>query len=144
MRGLFVYYLDMEDAELHFMGKVAQKALIEHEGKILVCKGVGDEVWEFPGGRLHKDESPQEGVVREIREELQLPIHIVRPLYTCLSWHAKAKVHNFFVAYLCSVEGVADIVSNDEVVEKKWISKEELKDLAMFDDCRGAVDEFLK
>lgn len=139
-----MYHHGMEDAELHFVGKVAQKALIEHEGKVLVCKGVGDEVWEFPGGRLHKGESPQEGLVREIREELQLSVHIVQPLYTCLSWHAKARVHNFFVAYLCSVDGAADIVSNDEVVEKKWVTKEEIKDLPMFNDCRGAVAEYLK
>lgn len=134
----------MEDKNLHFMGKVAQKAVIEHDNKILVCKGVGDTVWEFPGGRLHSSESPQEGLIREIQEELQLSIQVERPLYTCLSWHSKSGVHNFFIAYHCTVEGEPHIVSNDEVVEKKWVSKEELKNLPMFDDCRGAVDEFLK
>ncbi len=141
---MFMYYLAMEDKNLHFVGKVAQKALIEHEGNILVCKGVGDDVWEFPGGRLHAGESPHEGLAREIREELNLSIRIERPVHTCLSWHAKSGVHNFFVAYLCTVEGAAEIVSNDEVVEKKWVTKEELKDLPMFDDCRGAVAEYLK
>ncbi len=134
----------MEDKDLHFVGKVAQKALIEHDGKVLVCKGVGDSVWEFPGGRLHNGEEPKAGLMREIKEELQLNLRDVRPIYTCRSWHAKAGVHNFFVAYHCTVDGPATIVSNDEVVEKKWVTKAELKDLPMFDDCRGAVDEYLK
>jgi 8-oxo-dGTP pyrophosphatase MutT (NUDIX family) len=139
-----VYHRGMEDKEKHFVGKVAQKALIEHEGNILVCKGVGDTVWEFPGGRMHTGESPVDGLAREIKEELNLDIRVERPLYTCLSWHAKAGVHNFFVAYLCRVVGEVAIESNDEVVEKKWISKEELRDLPMFNDCRGAVAEYLK
>jgi 8-oxo-dGTP diphosphatase len=133
----------MEDTNLHFVGKVAQKALIVHDGNVLVCKGVGDTVWEFPGGRMHAGEEPQEGLMREIKEELQLLIKIERPLYTCLSWHAKAQVHNFFIVYLCAVDGEPAITSNDEVVEKKWVSKDELKNLPMFDDCRGAVENYL-
>jgi 8-oxo-dGTP diphosphatase len=134
----------MEDKDLHFVGKVAQKAIIEHEGKVLVCRGVGDKVWEFPGGRLHKNESPQEGLAREIFEELFLSITIKRPVYTCLSYHAKSGVYNVFIAYICSIADISILKSNDEVEEKKWITKDELKDLPMFDDCRGAVIEYLK
>ncbi|HVZ76038.1 MAG TPA: NUDIX domain-containing protein [Candidatus Paceibacterota bacterium] len=133
----------MEDKDLHFVGKVAQKAIIEHDGKILVCKGVGDSVWEFPGGRLHKGESPQEGLAREIFEELQLSVTIERPVYTCLPWHAKSQMHNMFVAYVCSVDDISGLQQNEEVVEKKWVTPVELQDLPMFDDCKGAVVEYL-
>lgn len=135
----------MEDTERHFVGKVAQKAIIEHDGKVLVCRGIGDSVWEFPGGRLHKGESPQEGLAREILEELQLPIVVERPVYTCLSYHSKSGLHNMFVAYTCSVTD-STLLRQDvsEVEEIKWVSLEELKTLPMFDDCRGAVAAYLK
>lgn len=36
----------------HFVGKIAQKAVIEHDGKVFVVRGIGDSLWEFPGGYL--------------------------------------------------------------------------------------------
>jgi ADP-ribose pyrophosphatase YjhB (NUDIX family) len=44
----------------HFVGKVAQKALIEKDGKILFVQyPVGDAaegLWDLPGGRLNQSE----------------------------------------------------------------------------------------
>jgi mutator protein MutT len=49
-------------------------ALIEENGKILVCQRKrGDTfelMWEFPGGKLHAGESPAAGLARELEEEL--------------------------------------------------------------------------
>ncbi len=36
--------------------------------------------WEFPGGKIHQGEQPEQCVVREVAEELNLQIEIVRPL----------------------------------------------------------------
>lgn len=134
----------MEDTHLHFSGNVCQKAIIEHEGKILVCKGVGDDVWEFPGGRLHQDEQPQEGLVREIKEELQLEISVGRPVSISTSRHSKSGIVSLFIMYHCSVVGMAHVVPNDEVVEMRWISREELAALPMYEVYHQAALEFLK
>jgi len=49
-------------------------ALIRKEGKILVARhrpGTRHAGrWEFPGGKLEAGETPEEAIVREIREEL--------------------------------------------------------------------------
>jgi 8-oxo-dGTP diphosphatase len=49
-------------------------AVIAWEGKILVCqRRRGDTfglMWEFPGGKLRAGETPEEGLARELREEL--------------------------------------------------------------------------
>ena len=54
-------------------------AIICHEGKILATqRGYGDFAggWEFPGGKIEPGESPEEALVREIREELDTVIGV--------------------------------------------------------------------
>ncbi|WP_224997968.1 (deoxy)nucleoside triphosphate pyrophosphohydrolase [Cesiribacter sp. SM1] len=53
-------------------------AIIEHQNKVLVTQRGYHKaeagLWEFPGGKLEEDESPQECIIREIAEELELQI----------------------------------------------------------------------
>jgi 8-oxo-dGTP diphosphatase len=55
-------------------------AVIENNGRILVCRRREGErfggFWEFPGGKTETGESPEDGLVREIREELNLEIEV--------------------------------------------------------------------
>lgn len=57
--------------EEHFMGKVAQKAIIVNKGRVLMTRDPRTpEIWELPGERLNIDEISEEGLQREIQEEL--------------------------------------------------------------------------
>lgn len=54
-------------------------ALIEKEGKYLIAKRLGsDEAlvgkWEFPGGKVEKNEEEKEAIEREIFEEFELKV----------------------------------------------------------------------
>lgn len=55
-------------------------ALVEHEGKVILVRNQGwPEKWfGLVTGFLERDETPQEGVLRELREELGLSGTIVR------------------------------------------------------------------
>lgn len=48
--------------------------ILEREGKILICRRREDQPhplkWEFPGGKMEADESPEAALSRELREEL--------------------------------------------------------------------------
>lgn len=135
----------MENDSQHFVGKIAQKGVIEHQGKVLVSLGIGDSVWEFPGGRLHTDEEPQRGFEREVKEELDVNVTVIRPLHVCRSLHRSSNTWRILIAYLCSIEDPERIVKDDnEVAEFKWISREELATLPMFDDCREVADVYLR
>ncbi|MCK7583578.1 MAG: NUDIX domain-containing protein [Chromatiales bacterium] len=49
-------------------------AVIERDGKVLVARRrpelVAGGLWEFPGGKLEDGESPEQGLERELVEEL--------------------------------------------------------------------------
>lgn len=60
-------------------------AIIIKNNKIFVTqRGYGDykDKWEFPGGKLEKEESPEECIVREIKEELDTDVKIIKYLST--------------------------------------------------------------
>ena len=52
---------------------VAAAALIDSDGRVLLAKRPAGKamagLWEFPGGKLEDSETPEEALVRELREE---------------------------------------------------------------------------
>ena len=109
-----------------------------------MCRGIGDDVWEFPGGRLHAGEVPLVGIAREVKEELGLEIENIKPLCVVPSFHFKSNMPQVFIAYTCTCNDVPIKADTTEVEELKWISAADLQALAMFDDCKEAVKEYLK
>ena len=58
-------------------------ALIKKEDKILIAKrSTGDKnvlgKWEFPGGKVEKDEDEKVAIEREIKEEFEMDIKAIR------------------------------------------------------------------
>ena len=54
-------------------------AIIRKDDKIFATqRGYGDfkDLWEFPGGKMEAGETPEEALVREIREELSADISV--------------------------------------------------------------------
>lgn len=60
-------------------------AIIVKDSKIFATqRGYGDfkDGWEFPGGKIEPEETPEEALVREIREELKTDISVGELLHT--------------------------------------------------------------
>ncbi len=87
---------------------VAACALIDADGRVLIAqrpvnKAMGG-LWEFPGGKFEPGERPEEALIRELQEELEITVkepclapfsfashgyadfHLLMPLYICRRW----------------------------------------------------------
>lgn len=89
---------------------VAAAVLVDPDGRVLIGSRPEGKAyagwWEFPGGKLEKDETPEWALVRELNEELgittkptclspltfvsytyaDLGLHILMPVYVCRHW----------------------------------------------------------
>nr|MBP3597900.1 (deoxy)nucleoside triphosphate pyrophosphohydrolase [Eubacterium sp.] len=91
-------------------------------------RGYGDFKggWEFPGGKIEEGETPQEALVREIKEELDTEIKVGELLET-----VEYDYPTFHLSMDCFW---AEIVSGDLVLKEheaaKWLTKETLDSVA--------------
>ena len=87
---------------------VAACALIDSDGRVLLAQRPAGKpmegLWEFPGGKVEADERPEETLIRELKEELNVTVsepclapltfashiypdfHLLMPLYVCRRW----------------------------------------------------------
>jgi 8-oxo-dGTP diphosphatase len=90
---------------------VAAVALIDSEGRVLLARRPEGKplagLWEFPGGKVAPGETPEEALIRELREELGIDVsaaclgpftfashtyekfHLLMPLYLCRRWQGQ-------------------------------------------------------
>ncbi|MDQ1241880.1 MAG: 8-oxo-dGTP diphosphatase [Pseudomonadota bacterium] len=63
---------------------VVAGALFDSTGRVLIAQRPASKAlagrWEFPGGKLHADEDPYAGLVRELREELGVEVQAAERL----------------------------------------------------------------
>lgn len=100
-------------------------AIIRDEDKIFVTqRGHGEFKggWEFPGGKIEAGETPEEALVREVREELDTEI-IVGELVETVEYDYPA----FHLSMDCFW---AQVVSGELVLKEhaaaRWLTKDEL------------------
>ena len=92
---------------------VAAAALVDPDNRVLIAQRPPGKamagLWEFPGGKVAAGETPEQALVRELREELDIEVcetclapftfashayetfHLLMPLYLCRNWEGRLR-----------------------------------------------------
>ena len=90
---------------------VVAAALVDRDNRVLLAQRPQGKtlagLWEFPGGKLNVNETPEQALVRELKEELGIGVcleclapftfashtyetfHLLMPLYVCRNWEGE-------------------------------------------------------
>ncbi len=98
-------------------------AIIYNADKIFITRRSKDKQlagnWEFPGGKIELDESPEACLIREIREELNIEILVLKAFMENKHIYPHSTILS--KGYICSfVSGEIKLVDHDKFL---WVTK---------------------
>ena len=105
--------LTMSGTSLRPILFVVAAALVDRDNRVLLAQRPQGKslagLWEFPGGKLNANETPEHALVRELHEELGIDVclqclapftfashtyetfHLLMPLYVCRNWEGEVE-----------------------------------------------------
>jgi 8-oxo-dGTP diphosphatase len=119
-------------------------SIIEHNNKILVTQR--SEImalplkWEFPGGKIEKDETAEDCLIREILEELNINIKITKQLNSNTHQYSETKIIKL-IPFVCEL--VCGEIKLTEHANFLWLSKNELINLDWAEADVPILNEYL-
>ena len=98
-------------------------ALVDADGRVLLSQRPEGKalagLWEFPGGKLEPGETPEECLVRELREELGIETKIACLAPLTFASHRYDEFHLFMPLYICRrFEGTPRGMEGQQI---KWV-----------------------
>lgn len=97
------------------MGRIRVAGIIPMEDGFALMHRVGvikrkdyQEYYTFPGGGLEENETLEQGVIREIKEEFGIDVEVVKKLYEMNSEKFNQKEYFFLCKYIAGEFGTGD------------------------------------
>lgn len=110
--------------EIHVVG-----AAIKKQNKILAVQRSENmslsNLWEFPGGKIEENETKEEALIREIKEELSIEIDILDFITTASYDYDFGRV----ILSVFSAEILSGKIELNEHSNMKWLEPKELSHL---------------
>lgn len=104
--------------------RVVAAIIIEKEKVFATQRGYGEfkDGWEFPGGKIELGEIPEAAIVREIKEELDTEIEVVK-LFDTVEYDYP-QFHLSMDCFICKIKSGDLVLKEHEAA--KWLTKENL------------------
>lgn len=122
-----------EDPATKPMLLVAACALIDTDGRVLLARRPEGKamagLWEFPGGKLLPNETPEAALIRELKEELGIDVSAACLAPFAFASHAYERFHLLMPLYLCRRwKGIPTARENQTL---KWVWPQKLGEYEM-------------
>lgn len=112
---------------------VSAVALLDKDNRVLLAQRPAGKsmagLWEFPGGKIESNETPEQALIRELKEELGISTEesCLAPL--TFASHAYEKFHLLMPLYVCRKwQGTPEPKENQVL---KWVRASELRNYPM-------------
>lgn len=125
--------------------RVAVKAIIVDDGKVLLVKDAGDENWSFPGGGIDYGEDLKTAAARELSEELGVIPSAISSDFSVITVvigqiNEGIPRCNLFIRVILLDNKLS--VDKDHVSEQRWIDINELNNV-IFEKSSGNITDVI-
>jgi 8-oxo-dGTP diphosphatase len=112
---------------------VVAVALIDADSRVLIAERPDGKqlagLWEFPGGKIEPGERPEDGLIRELAEELGITVEPACLAPLTFASHAYESFHLLMPLYVC--RRWSGIVQPREGQRLKWVHPRDLRGYPM-------------
>ena len=112
---------------------VVAAALIDRDGRLLVQQrpeGLSMAgLWEFPGGKIERGETPEQALIRELGEELAIDVDHACLAPACFASDTLGDRHLLLLLYVCRKWRGTPVAQHASAL--RWVRPVELHGLAM-------------
>ena len=123
--------------ERHKFSVGAFAIILDENRRVLLCHRTDKDLWNLPGGGLEEGETPWEGVLREIKEEVGLEAKVEK----LISVYYKLEKDEFIFSFLCSVVS-GDLTLTDEADKIEYFALDEVPDNMVKKQLERVMDYF--
>jgi len=118
--------------------------IFDGSGRALLHRAESDNFWALPGGRCEFLEESQKTIVREMQEELELDVVVIRPLWFVENFfeYGGFKCHELGIYYLLKPSGHARVLDIEEGTHEsydtgtklifKWFGRDAIQDADLY------------
>ena len=119
--------------------RVVAAIIIKNEKVFATQRGYGDFKggWEVPGGKIDAGETPEEALIREIKEELDTEVEVIELLDTVE--YDYPNFHLSMDCFICSIKSGDLVLKEHEAAQ--WLTKETLNSVNWLPADLGLIDK---
>ncbi len=125
--------------------KVGVAAIIFEDNKLLLLKRNQEpwkDHWYMPAGYVEIEESIEEAVHREVKEEAGFQVEILK-FHTMLSYHDDPRGNGLILFYRCQKLG-GEFIANEEISDSGFFALDEIPEKIAGAGHRTMIDELIR